>query len=155
MIDWRMALVALGIAWVLQGLCGWLHLRRCRAVLGELAASRPDGWLATGSARGRLGRRAVAVLVAAPDGTVDRAMAMTGWSSTAAFQPIPDLAGRGLTGLAAESAAGLVQRAVVDAARRACRLREENKTAGRGASAPSEASSWTSSAPGGRPPQDR
>ncbi|SHO67359.1 glucitol operon activator protein [Pseudoxanthobacter soli DSM 19599] len=87
MAYWQEALLLLAAVWVLQAYGTWRQMKHYRTMMRALSQEWPDGWMGAGNARGVLGKGVIALVVAAPNGTVRAVRLMEGRSVFAKFRP--------------------------------------------------------------------
>lgn len=90
---WQIALLALVVAWAAQSYGVWLQTRHYQKTFGELRARWSDGVMGAGAAPAKLGRGAIALVVASPDRTIRAVRVMQGRSVLAKFTDHPEFAG--------------------------------------------------------------
>jgi glucitol operon activator protein len=90
---WQIALLVLVAAWVVQSVGVWLQMRHYQKIFHEMRSRWTDGAIGAGAAPGRFGKGVIALVVAAPDGTVRKVAVMQGRSVFAKFKDRPDLGG--------------------------------------------------------------
>ena len=90
---WQFALIALVVAWAAQSYGVWLQTRHYQKTFGELRALWSDGVMGAGAAPAKLGRGAIALVVASPDRTIRAVRVMQGRSVLAKFTDYPEFEG--------------------------------------------------------------
>ncbi|MBD0415716.1 transcriptional regulator GutM [Oryzicola mucosus] len=85
MAIWQWGLLALGAVWALQSLGVWLQMRHYTDVFKGITNKYKDGYVGAGNSRGRFGKGTIALIVVAPDLSVQRLLTMTGRSVFAKF----------------------------------------------------------------------
>ena len=103
---WQIGLILLGLVWALQAVGTWVQMRHYREVMGRISGQWSDGFLGAGTARAKLGRGVILLVVVGPDGTVRRVAAMQGRSVFARFTVLPEFEGLGLEALRRGEGAG-------------------------------------------------
>lgn len=96
---WQIAVSCLVAAWALQALGTYYQMRHYSAVMGDVSARWPDGFVGAGNARSTFGAGVILLVVVGPDKVVRRLLVMKGRSIFARFAPVPDAEGRPLDGL--------------------------------------------------------
>lgn len=99
---WKIALLMLGVVWLLQCFGTWAQMRHFRSVMSAITAKWSDGHLGAGNARGRLGKGVVAIVVVDPLAVVRKVLVMEGRSVLAKFHPLPEYEGKSLSQLKTE-----------------------------------------------------
>lgn len=99
MSSMTLAIVALALAWALQGFGTYQQIRHYSAAMGELARSWSDGFVGTGRARSRFGVGTVLLLVVDADRVVRRLLVMRGVTVFARFARLPEVEGLPLASL--------------------------------------------------------
>ena len=90
---WQIALLALVVAWAAQSYGVWLQTRHYQKTFGELRTRWKDGVMGAGAAPAKLGKGAIALVVASPDRTIRAVRLMQGRSVLAKFVDHPEFAG--------------------------------------------------------------
>lgn len=131
-MDWRLAAAVLFAAWTLQAVLAFRQASHYRQTLREVAGGRRSGYLGVGTAARRIGRGAVVMLVAAPDGTIEEGRKMVGATVFARFEPYDRLNGLHVdAALAALPGGGARRTALEEAAAGAlAQIRERMRKAG-------------------------
>ncbi len=101
------ALILLVSCWSLQVAASWVQWSHYRRALTDATTQSSDGFLGMGQHRPKLGLGAIALLEAAPDGTVRRLQIMSGWSVFTRFVAQDAVTGWPLSRLSAEHAPGV------------------------------------------------
>lgn len=99
MAYWQLALIALGVVWVLQAVGTWVQMRHYRQVMSGVAERWSDGYVGAGNARGTLGKGVIVVLVVDGGGIVRQLLVMEGRSVLAKFRSITTFDGKPLDAL--------------------------------------------------------
>lgn len=103
---WQIALIVLVAAWAVQSAGVWLQMRHYQKVFRELRTRWADGAMGAGAAPGRFGKGVIALIVAAPDGTVRKVSVMQGRSVFAKLRDRVDLEGISTAELKQRAASG-------------------------------------------------
>ena len=90
---WQIALLLLVAAWAIQSIGVWLQMRHYQKVFRDLRTRWTDGAIGAGAAPGRFGKGVIALIVAAPDGTIRKVSVMQGRSVFAKLKDRVDLEG--------------------------------------------------------------
>jgi glucitol operon activator protein len=120
MYFWQYGLLAFAVLWGLQIAGTAIQMKHYRTTLAAITERWRDGFVGSGSARARFGAGAIAIVVAAPDGSVRQVLLMRGRTVFAKFRKLPELEGvpldrlRDGTALSADGtrAAGAIRAAV-------------------------------------------
>lgn len=99
---WKIALLLLGVVWLLQCFGTWLQMRHFRSVMSAITDKWSDGHLGAGNARSRLGKGVIAIVVVDSAAVIRKVLVMEGRSVLAKFQPLPEHEGKDLAQLKAE-----------------------------------------------------
>lgn len=99
---WQIALLLLGLMWLLQAVGTWLQMRHYREVMGSVEGRWSDGFLGVGTARASLGRGVILMLVLGPDDVIRDLLVMEGRSVLAKFKRLDRYSGRTLASLLAD-----------------------------------------------------
>lgn len=83
---WQIALLGLGLAWIVQSIGVWLQMRHYQRTFAAVRARWSDGRFGSGAAPGRLGQGVIVVLVVDPASIVRQVFAMQGRSVFAKFK---------------------------------------------------------------------
>jgi glucitol operon activator protein len=106
---WQIALLVLGLAWIVQSIGVWLQVRHYQRTFSVVRRRWSDGRLGTGAAPGRIGKGVIVLLVISPAGIVRQLHAMEGRSVFAKFQDRAEFAGLSLDDLKARLDSGHIQ----------------------------------------------
>lgn len=106
---WEIALLALGLAWIVQSAGVWLQMRHYQRTFTTVRTRWSDGRLGTGAAPGRLGQGVIVILVISPTGVVRQVYAMQGRSVFAKFKDCTELCGLSLDDLKHRARAGEIK----------------------------------------------
>ncbi|MFD1881212.1 transcriptional regulator GutM [Paracoccus pacificus] len=98
---WKIALLALGVVWLLQSVGTWMQMRHFRSVMAAITEKWSDGHMGAGNSRGRFGKGVIAIVVTDPQSIVRKVMVMEGRSVFAKFLPLPEYEGQSLARLKA------------------------------------------------------
>lgn len=99
MAIWQYALLALGLAWLLQSVGVWFQMRQYAGVFKGVSDKFNDGFVGAGHVRGGFRAGAIALVVVDREGVVRRLLLMSGRSVFARFRRVEGVEGRPLTGL--------------------------------------------------------
>lgn len=106
---WQIALLALGLAWIVQSVGVWLQMRHYQRTFAEVRTRWSDGRLGSGAAPARLGRGIIVILVVSPTRVVRQVYAMQGRSVFAKFRDLAELSGLSLDDLKRRAGAGEIE----------------------------------------------
>jgi glucitol operon activator protein len=99
MAIWQYALLALGLAWLLQCVGVWFQMRQYAGVFKGVTDKFNDGFVGAGHVRGGFRPGAIALVVVDREGLVRRLLLMSGRSVFARFRRVETVEGRPLTAL--------------------------------------------------------
>lgn len=101
MAIWQYALLALGLAWLLQTIGVWFQMRQYVGVFKGVTDKFNDGFVGAGHVRGGFRPGAIALVVVDRQGVVRRLLLMSGRSVFARFRRVESVEGRPLAGMIA------------------------------------------------------
>lgn len=93
MPNWQWAILAWACLWALQSVGVWFQMRGYTKMFNSIKSEHNKGFIGTGHAPGRFKGGTIAIVVVSPDLVISKAVAMSGFTIMAKFEPIPDLAG--------------------------------------------------------------
>lgn len=129
---WQIALLALGLAWVVQSVGVVLQVRHYQDTFSRIRGRWSDGRLGTGAAPARFGKGVIVILVVSPSGVVRQVNAMQGRSVFATFRECTDIADISLDDLKARACAGELDaglaQAILKAIEQIEKLEEDTKS---------------------------
>jgi glucitol operon activator protein len=120
MAIWQWGLLLLGVVWALQSFGVWLQMRHYSDVFKGITNRYKDGFVGAGNSKGRLYKGSIALIVAAPDLTVQRLLVMNGRSVFTKFKRLEQFEGVALDRIRSDPAImGAGEAGVTEAVRRA------------------------------------
>lgn len=120
MAIWQWGLLLLGVVWALQSFGVWLQMRHYSDVFKGITNRFNDGFVGAGNSKGRLRKGTIALIVAAPDLTVQRLLVMSGRSVFTKFKRLEQFEGVALDRIRSDPAmVGEGDAGVAEAVRRA------------------------------------
>jgi glucitol operon activator protein len=115
MAIWQIALLALGLAWIVQSIGVWLQVRHYQGTFSAVRKRWSDGRLGTGAAPARVGKGVIVILVVNSSNVVRQLLVMQGRSVFAKFRDYADFAGLSIGDLKERTKEGGIDRGVAQA----------------------------------------